>query len=221
MKITRFAQSCLVIETKGKRILIDPGAIQYDEKLLADAWKNIDAILVTHIHSDHCHEAAIQELTKNPNTTFYSSREVATHYPDLSPKIVTAGETISVGEIVIEVVKAIHGYVSFLKKRGVVVNENIGFIVDDGDKRCYVTSDTIGFDHDYRCDVICVPVGDHGLTLGTYDSAFFIKETGASLAIPTHYDNPLHPVDIEELKRDWEAENITYKILKMGESVEI
>lgn len=29
MKITKFPQSCLLIETKGKKILIDPGTLMY------------------------------------------------------------------------------------------------------------------------------------------------------------------------------------------------
>ena len=43
MKITKFNQSCLLIETKNKRILVDPGNIGYSENLLND-WKDIDYI---------------------------------------------------------------------------------------------------------------------------------------------------------------------------------
>jgi len=31
MKITKFPQSCLLVETKGKKILIDPGTLKYKE----------------------------------------------------------------------------------------------------------------------------------------------------------------------------------------------
>ena len=61
MKITRYAQSCVLIEAKGKRILVDPGVIGHDESLLED-WKDIDLLLVTHKHGDHCHEEAIKEI---------------------------------------------------------------------------------------------------------------------------------------------------------------
>ncbi|MBU0460828.1 MAG: MBL fold metallo-hydrolase, partial [Nanoarchaeota archaeon] len=55
MKITRFAQSSILIETEGKRILLDPGNLQYKESYLNNEWNNIDILLITHKHGDHCH----------------------------------------------------------------------------------------------------------------------------------------------------------------------
>ena len=43
MKITKYNQSCLLVETNKKRFLIDPGKIGYEESLLNE-WKNIDII---------------------------------------------------------------------------------------------------------------------------------------------------------------------------------
>lgn len=221
MKLTKFAQSCLLIETKGKRILIDPGTIQYDEKLLAHEWNDIDMLLVTHMHSDHCNEKAIQEIVKNPKTIFYTSNEVAKHYPQLSPKIVTDGDIMEMEDIKIEVVNAVHGYIPRLKEYGIIVYENIGYIIDDGEKRCYTTSDTICFDNNYKCDILCVPVCNHGLVMGPFEAAVFAKETMASLVIPIHYDNPTYPADMTALKKIWDEHNIPYKILGIGESVTI
>lgn len=53
MKITKFPQSCLLIETKGKKILIDPGTLKYKEEYF-EIWNKVDTILITHKHSDHC-----------------------------------------------------------------------------------------------------------------------------------------------------------------------
>ena len=53
MKITKFPQSCLLIETKEKKILVDPGNLKYKEEYL-DIWKQADIILITHKHPDHC-----------------------------------------------------------------------------------------------------------------------------------------------------------------------
>ena len=47
MKITKYNQSCLLIETNNKRFLVDPGNIGFEENLLNE-WKNINYILVTH-----------------------------------------------------------------------------------------------------------------------------------------------------------------------------
>ena len=63
MKITKFGHSCLLIEDGGIRVLIDPG--NYCEK---PEVSGLDAILITHEHSDHCHPPFIKEiLAENAN----------------------------------------------------------------------------------------------------------------------------------------------------------
>ena len=48
MKITKYPQSCLLIETKGKKILIDPGALKYKEEYF-EVWNSVDIILITNV----------------------------------------------------------------------------------------------------------------------------------------------------------------------------
>ena len=52
MKITKYPQSCLMVETNNKKILIDAGGLKYQDKFL-DYWKNVDLVLITHKHGDH------------------------------------------------------------------------------------------------------------------------------------------------------------------------
>ena len=52
MKITKYPQSCLLVETNNKKILIDAGGLKYQEKFL-DNWKTVDLVLITHKHGDH------------------------------------------------------------------------------------------------------------------------------------------------------------------------
>jgi L-ascorbate metabolism protein UlaG (beta-lactamase superfamily) len=61
MKITKYPQSCLLIEQNGKRILIDPGSL-VTRKYSAKDLLPIDAILITHEHSDHADPTLINEL---------------------------------------------------------------------------------------------------------------------------------------------------------------
>jgi len=125
-----------------------------------------------------------------------------------------------VDAIKIEVVNAVHGYIPHLKGK-LEINENIGFIVDDGSNRIYQTSDSIGFKNDYKCDILCVPVCNHGLVMGPFEAAKFAKETEAKLVIPIHFDNPMFPVDLNKVKEEFEKENLKYKILEIGKSIEI
>ncbi|MEK7123114.1 MAG: MBL fold metallo-hydrolase [Patescibacteria group bacterium] len=220
MKITRFAQSCLLIETNGKRILIDPGNIQYQESYLLKEWADIDILLVTHKHRDHCHVDAIKEIAKNHSTNFYSSQEVAEAYPEIHPTIVRENDVLSFDAVKVEVVKAVHGWASFLKG-GREIYENIGFIIDDGSHRLYQTSDTISFENNYACDILFLPVVNHGLVMGPWDAALFAQETGASLVVPFHYDNPEHPADFEIVQKEFEARGLNYRFLNIGEAIEL
>lgn len=220
MKITRFAQSCILIETNNKKILIDPGCLQYQESYPDNEWKNIDILLITHKHADHCHVDAINKIVKNPKTKFYTTKEVADAYPEFSPNIIKVDDILNHDDIKIEVVKAVHGYIPLLKG-GKEIYENVGFIVDDGAMRAYQTSDTICFENDYKCDVLFIPVVNHGLVMGSWEAAFFAKETEAKLVVPIHYDNPKHPADFEQIEKDFKAQGLNFKFLKIEESIKV
>ncbi len=218
MKITRFAQSCLLVEAHGKRILIDPGYIKYVESYPENEWRDIDIILVTHKHGDHCHFDAVKEILKNPKTKLYTSEEVSNAFPELTLEIVKEGSVLTFGDLKVEVVKAVHGWIPSFRG-GKEINENIAFIIDDGINRIYHTSDTICFDNNYKCDVIFLPVVNHGIVMGPWDAALFAKDTGAKLTIPIHYDNPSHPADFDLVKKEFDNEGLNYKFLEIGESI--
>lgn len=217
MKITKFPQSCLLIETKGKKILVDPGNLKYKEEYL-DIWNNVDIILITHKHPDHCNTEILENLNKN--IIIYSTKEVAEANKSLKISIIKKNDIIELDNIKIEVVHAIHGYQPLLKGAK-EVHENVGYIIDDGQNRLYTTSDTICFKNDYKADILCIPVTGHGLTMSAFEAALYAKEVGAVLTIPIHMDNPAFPPDfkfIEEMFNKYDAE---YEILENDESIEI
>lgn len=217
MKITKFPQSCLLIETKGKKILVDPGNLKYKEEYL-DIWNNVDIILITHKHPDHCNTEILEKLNKN--IIIYSTKEVAEANKSLKISIIKEDDIIELDNIKIEVVHAIHGYQPLLKGAK-EVHENVGYIIDDGQNRLYTTSDTICFKNDYKADILCIPVTGHGLTMSAFEAALYAKEVGAVLTIPIHMDNPAFPPDfkfIEEMFNKYDAE---YEILENDENIEI
>jgi L-ascorbate metabolism protein UlaG (beta-lactamase superfamily) len=220
MKITRYAQSCILIETNNKRILIDPGYLQYKESYPSNKWSDIDILLVTHKHSDHCFLEAINEIIKNSKTKLHTTQEVADKLPELSPIIVKANDVLNIDDIKIEVTKAVHGYIPTLRGEK-EIHDNVGYIIDDGTTRAYHTGDTICFKNDYKCDIIFVPVVNHGVVMGSWEASMFAKETKAKLVIPFHYDSPKHPANFEQIKKDFNEQELNYKFLEIGESVEI
>lgn len=217
MKITKLPQSCLLIETKEKKILIDPGKLKYKDEYF-DIWNNVDIILITHKHPDHCNTEVLEKL--NSNIKIYSTQEVQDANKNLKINIVKENDVMELDEIKIEVVHAIHGYQPLLKG-GKAIHENVGYIVDDGENRLYTTSDTICFENDYKANILVIPVTGHGLTMSAFEAALYAKEVGAVLTIPVHMDNPAFPPDfkyIEEMFNKYEAD---YEILENDESIEI
>ena len=217
MKITKFPQSCLLIETRGKKILVDPGNLKYKEKYF-DIWNTVDIILITHKHPDHCNTEVIQKLDKN--IKIYSTGEVQEANKNLKINIIKENDTLKIGDIKIEVVHAIHGYQPLLKG-GKEVNENVGYIIDDGENRLYTTSDSICFENDYKADILCIPVTGYGLTMSAFEAALYAREVGATLVIPIHMDNPAFPPNFDFIKEMFEKYEVEYEILENDESIEV
>lgn len=217
MKITKFPQSCLFVETKGKRILVDPGNLKYEEKYF-DIWKTADIILITHKHPDHCNIDVVENLNKT--IKIYSTQEVQDAYRNLNINIVKENDVIELDGVKIEVVHAIHGYHPMLKGDK-EIHENVGYIIDDGENRLYTTSDTICFKNDYKADILCVPVTGYGVTMSAFEAALYAKEVGATLVLPIHMDNPMFPPNFDFIKEMFEKYEIEYEILDINETIEI
>ena len=215
MKVTKYPQSCLMVETNNKKILIDAGGLKYQDKFL-DEWKKADLILITHKHGDHIKSDVLKDI----NIPIYSTQEVQDTYPEIKFNIVKENNTLDFESVKIEVVKAIHGYNPLLKNGGQVF-ENVGYIIDDGKCRLYTTSDTICFNNDYKVDVVALPVTGYGLTMSAFEASLFSQELGAKLVLPIHMDNEKYPTDIEYMKKNFDKFNINYKVLDIEETIEI
>lgn len=216
MKITKFAQSCVLFETQSKKILIDPSDLLLDDSTLKK-WMDVDIILVTHKHGDHCDDKSINEIMKNAKVKLYTTKEVRANHEISPTKIVKQGDVLNFGGIKIEVVKAVHGYVSLMKGR--FVHEAVGFIIDDGKVRVYHTGDTLAFETDYKCDILLAPICNHAVVMGPWEAGHFANEVGAKLLIPLHYDAERHPVDMKYIKEELAKSKVKYRFLKIGESI--
>ena len=91
MKITKFGHSCFLIEDKGVRVLFDPGNMSKAQNKV----RNIDAIIITHKHSDHmCVESIKKIMANNKSAEIISNAQVAgilAEY-DYKVKVVEEGE---------------------------------------------------------------------------------------------------------------------------------
>lgn len=79
MKITKLVHSCLLAETGGKRILVDPGNFSWNSGLVTEGHLDeIDSVVVTHVHPDHCDESFAAAILKHsPDAQWYGTEQVA------------------------------------------------------------------------------------------------------------------------------------------------
>ena len=212
MKITKYPQSSAILESNGIKILIDPGKVKFDESFLKE-WRSVDAVFITHKHSDHCYGEVIEKL----GVPIYSTQEVQNANPNLRVNTVKEGDVLKVGSLKVEVVKAVHGYVLASGE----IKENVGFIVDDGITRVYFTSDTVRFKNDYKADVLFANVTAFDASMNLWGATATYGEVGAKLLVVAHQDLGKMLYDNSQIETYLTEQNINYIIPEILESFEV
>ena len=109
MQITHLGHSCVLIETAGQRVLVDPGDF-------STAWRgltDLDAVLVTHHHPDHADPVWLPRLLDaNPNAMVAVESSVVdiVDLPDRTRRL-GPGETIDIGSLTVETIGGQHAVI--------------------------------------------------------------------------------------------------------------
>lgn len=109
MQITHLGHSCVLIETAGQRVLVDPGDF-------STAWRgltDLDAVLVTHQHPDHADPVWWPRLLDaNPNAMVAVESSVVdiVDLPDRTRRL-GPGETIDIGSLTVETIGGQHAVI--------------------------------------------------------------------------------------------------------------
>jgi L-ascorbate metabolism protein UlaG (beta-lactamase superfamily) len=103
MKITKYEHAALVVELNGDKVIVDPGS--YTKTM--PEQHNVKAIVITHIHDDHCSEPQLDKIVAlNPGIKIYGTDEVCRRLTESRPNFETVavhhGDHYKEGDFAIE-----------------------------------------------------------------------------------------------------------------------
>lgn len=175
MKITKYPQSCIVVEQADRRILIDPGNFAVDAYDVDD-FGALDAVLYTHRHADHCDPRVLDALRER-GITLYGNADVCELLGE--PAVtVTDGKAFMVGDV--EVVPRDLPHVEMVD--GSPGPPNTGFLVG---ATLFHPGDGIELGG-LAVEALALPIA--GPSISFRRAYRFVEETGAATVVPIHYD---------------------------------
>src|SRR5664280_2852218 len=111
MRITHLGHACLLVETSGQRILLDPGAFSPG---IVDVT-GLDVIVVTHQHADHVDLQRLPTvLENNPQARLYAEPQAAAVMEDagIASEYTVSGKTLTFGQVQVTAVGEKHALIN-------------------------------------------------------------------------------------------------------------
>lgn len=185
MRITKYPQSCLVVEAdNGARLLIDAGYHVTRARSLADIG-TLDAVLYTHQHPDHFDPSWTGELLARGIPVF-ANADVCSLIEDGGATRVDGGGTFQAAQVPVDAYDLPH----MPLVDGRAGPPNLGFLIDGrllhpGDAREIGT---------VRADILAAPIA--GPSISARDAFVMVETAGAGHVVPVHYDHFLADPDL-------------------------
>lgn len=182
MKLTHLGHACVLVETDGARLLIDPGT-GTDVEGLTD----LDAVLVTHQHQDHVDVARlIPLLAANPRARLVVDPDSVAAVAGLPAEHTVArdGERLTFGGTTVDVVGGLHAPVY----GDIPGCTNSAYLVDDG--AFFHPGDSF-FVPEHDIDVLAVAVA--GPWTKVAESVDHVRAVSPRVAVPIHEAHAADP----------------------------
>lgn len=176
MRVTKYPQSCMVIEGSEGRVLIDPGDVTMDAYRFDD-FGTVDAVLFTHRHADHFDPRAVEAIAER-GVPVYANADVCGLLDGAETTTVAGGRPFRTAGFDIRPLDLPH----VTMVNGSAGPPNTGFVFDG---RLLHPGDSMQVDG-IRVDALAVPIA--GPSVSFRDAYLAVERTGSATAIPIHYD---------------------------------
>lgn len=225
MKVSFHGHSVVMIETNGKKILIDPFITGNSQTDLDADTVECDVILLTHGHNDHVGDTV--KIAKRNNALVVATADLATYlgFQGLKVHGMNIGGAYEFDFGRVKLTQAFHSshYTEEANKNIVYTGMPTGILFTAEGKTIYHLGDT-GLFSDLKMigemndiDLAFIPIGDN-FTMGPEDAAIAAKWIGAKLVVPIHYNT--FPVIQQDPNKFIELlDGVEGKVLQPGESI--
>lgn len=243
MKIQQIRNATLIIHYAGKKFLIDPflakkgtyppfrNSLRQDQKNplvnlplpVEDIIRNVDAVIVTHLHLDHYDEAAKVSLPKDMKMFVQNEDDASTVKNDGFRNVEVLNEHTVFKGIQLTKTKGEHGRGEILNFAGLVC----GVVFNHpSEKTLYIAGDTVWYEgiqeeiSTHKPEIIVVNAGDNqflqggSLVMGKEDVYEVYKASPNSKIIASHMEAVNHwTLSREELKSYINEKGIVENVL--------
>lgn len=196
MKVTYLGQAGLLFEKRGFKIMIDPYLSDSVEKINPKNYRRVpvdesffkikpDVMIFTHNHLDHYDpETVVHFIDENSNITVLAPKSVWDEVRRIGGNnnyvLFNRHTEWTQNGIKFTAVKAEHSDIT-----------PIGVLIDDGERKYYVTGDTLYNEEifgDIPSDIyaLFLPVNGVGNNMNMTDAARFAKRINAEWTVPIH-----------------------------------
>lgn len=208
MKITRYPQSCLLIQKDGSKIVIDPG-MHFLQSHSMEELQGVQAVFFTHRHADHYDPKIVQALLES-GVHIYANADTAKLVGEAC-NVVKDGDDFTVANFAIKAHELPHCPMI----DGSAGPQNTGYVVDGtffhpGDGKALA---------DLQVNAMALPIA--GPSISANDAYNFAIQLGVKVAIAVHYT--VYKADPEIIRSFAEQNGAPFelRVLADGESTEV
>ena len=217
MKITKYAQSTILVEEDNVLLLIDPGKYNFDEgRVNRDFFRNINLLLITHKHADHYDLEAVRRIYHQSKPKIYTVREISESLKKegIHSLVFKVGNKVKEGPFLIESMPTLHRVEDELI-------DCFGVLINSKNKSLYHTSDTLYIEEKpTRVNVLFVPINNKGVCMNIDEAVRFTRGVRPDLVIPLHYDSPKDAhINPQEFVDKIRGDGIDSRVMNFGEFI--